>query len=76
MNHTHEYPEDVARMLEICKERGVLTATDEHVIAAWEAYSEDYAAGWLSLGSDDEVFDALYPGLKGATAALNNTNRE
>jgi hypothetical protein len=36
-----------------------ISATD--AVRAWEQFSENMAAGWMSLGDDDEVFeDAFY----------------
>jgi hypothetical protein len=46
--------------VKIFADRGYeISATD--AVKAWEQFSENMAAGWMSLGDDDEVFeDAFY----------------
>jgi hypothetical protein len=46
--------------VKIFADRGYeISATD--AVKAWEMFSNDMAAGWMSLGVDDEVFqDAFY----------------
>ncbi len=54
-NHHDCYGSDIDRIVQIYKDRGYeLTRTDARL--AWEAFSDSMAAGWLGLGSDDEVF--------------------
>jgi hypothetical protein len=59
-NHHFEYTNDIDRIVTIFADRGYeISATD--AVKAWEQFSNDMAAGWMSLGSDDEVFeDAFY----------------
>lgn len=50
---------DVARIVDICKQRGYhISANDaQH---AWEEYSDSYAASWLILDdNDDDVFNTV-----------------
>ena len=47
-----EYQHDVERIVRIAATRGyILSPADAQ--AAWEAYSESMAAGWLGLPEDD-----------------------
>jgi hypothetical protein len=59
-NHHFEYKNDIDRIVKIFVDRGYeISATD--AVHAWEQFSDSMAAGWMSLGSDDEVFnDAFY----------------
>jgi hypothetical protein len=59
-NHHFEYTNDIDRIVNIFADRGYeISATD--AVKAWEMFSNDMAAGWMSLGVDDEVFqDAFY----------------
>jgi hypothetical protein len=59
-NHHFEYTNDIDRIVKIFADRGYeISATD--AVKAWEMFSNDMAAGWMSLGVDDEVFqDAFY----------------
>jgi hypothetical protein len=59
-NHHFEYTNDIDRIVKIFADRGYeISATD--AVKAWEMFSNDMAAGWMSLGPDDEVFqDAFY----------------
>jgi hypothetical protein len=59
-NPHFEYTNDIDRIVKIFAERGYeISATD--AVHAWEMFSNDMAAGWMSLGDDDEVFtDAFY----------------
>ena len=47
------YPEDVARIKRICKERGYKISRHD-AQSAWEEYSDSMAAGGLILHDDDE----------------------
>ena len=48
----NEYGHDVERIVRVAAERGyILSPTDAQ--AAWEAFSESMAAGWLRLPDDD-----------------------
>jgi hypothetical protein len=54
-NHHFEYQNDIDRIVEIFADRGYeISATD--AVKAWEQFSENMCAGWMSLGDDDEVF--------------------
>jgi hypothetical protein len=54
-NHHFEYTNDIDRIVKIFADRGYeISATD--AVKAWEMFSNDMAAGWMSLGDDDEVF--------------------
>lgn len=59
-NHHFEYQNDIDRIVKIFADRGYeISHTD--AVHAWEQYSDSMAAGWMSLGDDDEVFqDAFY----------------
>ena len=59
-NHHFEYQNDIDRIVKIFADKGYeISATD--AVRAWEQFSENMAAGWMSLGDDDEVFeDAFY----------------
>ena len=47
---------DVDRIVRICAARSVLVSPHD-AQSAWEEYSDSMAAGWLGLGSDDEVYE-------------------
>jgi hypothetical protein len=54
-NHHFEYTNDIDRIVKIFEDRGYeISATD--AVRAWEMFSNDMSAGWMSLGDDDEVF--------------------
>jgi hypothetical protein len=58
-NHHFEYTNDIDRIVKIFAERGYeISATD--AVHAWEMFSNDMAAGWMSLGPDDEVFEDAF----------------
>ena len=59
-NHHFEYQNDIDRIVNIFADRGYeISHTD--AVHAWEQFSENMCAGWMSLGDDDEVFgDAFY----------------
>jgi hypothetical protein len=58
-NHHFEYTNDIDRIIKIFAERGYeISATD--AVKAWEMFSNDMAAGWMSLGVDDEVFEDAF----------------
>ena len=59
-NHHFGYTSDISRIVKIFADRGYeISETD--AVLAWEQFSDSMAAGWMSLGSDDEVFeDAFY----------------
>lgn len=51
--------QDVKRIQSVLAERGY-AASDEDVRQAWEAYSDSYAATWLTLPLDDtNLFEAV-----------------
>lgn len=51
---TIEFPEDVARFRGILNARG-FDAEDIEIHRAWTAYSDGFAAYWLTLWKDDEA---------------------
>ena len=54
-NHHYEYTNDIDRIVKIFADRGYeISHTD--AVHAWENYSDSMCAGWMSLGTDDEVF--------------------
>lgn len=59
-NHHFEYTNDIDRIVKIFADRGYeISHTD--AVHAWEQFSDSMAAGWMSLGDDDQVFqDAFY----------------
>jgi hypothetical protein len=58
LSDSHRWGADVRRIIAICESRGYyISDADAH--HAWEEHSDNYAAGWLVLGDDDEVFDAV-----------------
>jgi hypothetical protein len=49
---------DVKRIVLVCADRGyAISEADAH--HAWEEHSDNYAASWLVLDDDQEVFDAV-----------------
>jgi hypothetical protein len=58
-NHHFEYQNDINRIVEIFADKGYeISATD--AVHAWEQFSENMCAGWMSLGDDDEVFEDAF----------------
>jgi hypothetical protein len=58
-NHHFEYQSDINRIVEIFADKGYeISATD--AVHAWEQFSENMCAGWMSLGDDDEVFEDAF----------------
>jgi hypothetical protein len=58
-NHHFEYQSDIDRIVEIFADKGYeISATD--AVHAWEQFSENMCAGWMSLGDDDEVFEDAF----------------
>lgn len=50
---------DISRIVEIFAKRGYdISKADACLV--WEQFSDSMAAGWLILGSDDEVFDDVF----------------
>jgi len=58
-NHHFEYTKDIDRIVKIFADRGY-EISQEDAVWAWESYSDSYAAGWMCLGSDDEVFEDAF----------------
>ena len=58
-NHHFEYTNDIDRIVKIFADHGY-EISREDAVRGWENYSESYAAGWMSLGSDDEVFGDVF----------------
>ena len=54
-NHHPEYTNDIDRIVNIFADRGYEISHCD-AVSAWEYFSDCYAAGWMSLGEDDEVF--------------------
>ena len=58
-NHHFEYQNDIDRIVKIFADKGYeISATD--AVHAWEMFSENMCAGWMSLGDDDEVFEDAF----------------
>ena len=58
-NHHFEYKSDIDRIVKIFADRGYeISHTD--AVLAWEQFSENMCAGWMNLGSDDEVFGDVF----------------
>lgn len=59
-NHHFEYQNDIDRIVKIFADHGYEISHSD-AVHAWEQYSDSMAAGWMSLGDDEEVFqDAFY----------------
>jgi hypothetical protein len=58
-NHHFEYTNDIDRIVKIFADRGY-EISHADAVKGWEQFSEDMAAGWMSLGSDDEVFEDAF----------------
>ena len=58
-NHHFEYQNDIQRIVKIFAERGY-EISESDAVSAWEQYSDSMAAGWMSLGPDDEVFNDCF----------------
>jgi hypothetical protein len=55
----YDYPADIERMIEVCRNNNIDT-TPEEVDDVWCEYSEMFAAGWLTLpDTDEELFEIL-----------------
>lgn len=54
------YPEDIDRIVEVCKAEGY-EISREDACQAWIEYSEDMCAGWMNLGDDDCIFAVVFP---------------
>jgi len=54
--HDHfEYQNDIDRIVKIFADRGYeISHTD--AVRAWEEFSDSMCAGWMCLGTDEEVF--------------------
>jgi hypothetical protein len=58
-NHHFEYTNDIDRIVKIFADKGYeISATD--AVRAWEQFSENMCAGWMSLGDDEEVFQDCF----------------
>jgi hypothetical protein len=58
-NHHFEYQSDIDRIVKIFADRGYEISHSD-AVRAWEQFSDGMAAGWMSLGSDAEVFDDAF----------------
>ena len=57
--HKVEYPNDVWRIQNVAMSHGI-TLTTEQAEAVWRSYSDDMAAGWMSLPeSDEELWEII-----------------
>lgn len=55
--HIKTHSSDVKRIVEIFEKRG-FEISEEDACWAWERHSDEWAAGWLGLGNDDdEIFN-------------------
>ena len=54
-NHNHEYTNDIDRIVKVFADRGY-EISHEDAVRAWECFSDSLCAGWLCLGSDEQVF--------------------
>lgn len=58
-NHHYEYTNDIERIIKIFVDRGYeISHTD--AVRAWEEFSDSMCAGWMSLGTDEEVFQDCF----------------
>jgi hypothetical protein len=58
-NHHFEYTNDIDRIVKIFADKGYeISHTD--AVRAWEQFSENMCAGWMSLGDDEEVFQDCF----------------
>ena len=58
-NHHYEYTDDIERIVKVFADRGY-EISREDCVKAWESYSESYAAGWMCLGDDEEIFGGCF----------------
>jgi hypothetical protein len=58
-NHHMEYRHDIQRIVEIFAKRGYEISESDAVIT-WEQFSDSMCAGWMILGTDDEVFEGAF----------------
>lgn len=58
-NDHYNYTDDINRIVKIFADRGY-EITSEDAFRAWEEFSDSMCAGWLILGSDDQVFDDAF----------------
>lgn len=54
-NNHFEYKSDIDRIVKIFADRGY-EISESDAVRGWREFSSCYAAGWMSLGEDDEVF--------------------
>jgi hypothetical protein len=58
-SETHVYQADIERIVAIAEARG-FALSEPDALAAWEAYSECFAAGWMMLSeADDDVWRSV-----------------
>lgn len=59
-NHHFEYKSDISRIVKIFADHGY-EISESDAVHAWEQFSDSMCAGWMCLGTDEEVFqDAFY----------------
>lgn len=51
--HISWYPEDIDRMIKVCKVQSI-DLTAEEAAEIWEAYSDNFNVGWLRLPDNDK----------------------
>lgn len=51
-------PEDVDRIVQVCADRGY-EISQSLAVTVWDKYSNSMCAGWMSLGTDDEVWHVI-----------------
>lgn len=55
-----EYLEDCKRIQKICSDKNIFISLED-ALHLWNTYSEDYAAGWMGMPSDDYyVFQCIH----------------
>ena len=58
-NSHYEYTSDIERIVKVFANRGY-EISYEDAVRAWEAFSDSMCAGWMILGSDEQVFDDAF----------------
>lgn len=58
-NHHLKNHQDISRIVQIFAQRGY-DISEADACLAWEQFSDSMEAGWMVLGSDEEVFDDVF----------------
>ena len=53
-----EYYYDLKKIVEVFADKDIEISTEEAKVA-WQKYSDSMCAGWMMLGSDDNIFDSI-----------------